>query len=111
METPRVAARHIRPHLGTGPEAALRQVHEAIRHSNRGDVHRARDRHTGWDVLLKEARPHVGAQPGGTEARDRLRREAEVLSLPAPHGVFEAGGHVFLVNLEAAVRTDSARAL
>ncbi|MFQ6193865.1 class IV lanthionine synthetase LanL [Streptomyces sp. NPDC000405] len=80
-------------------------VHEAIRHSNRGGVYRARDRHTGRDVLLKEARPHVGAQPGGTDARDRLRHEAEVLSLlaphgvaPAPHGVFEAGGHVFLAE-------------
>ncbi|MGK5732199.1 class IV lanthionine synthetase LanL [Streptomyces sp. URMC 124] len=80
-------------------------VREAIRHSNRGGVYRARDRLTGEDVLLKEARPHVGAQPGGTDARDWLRYEADVLArlaplgiAPAPREVFEAGGHVFLAE-------------
>ncbi|WP_171165611.1 class IV lanthionine synthetase LanL [Streptomyces sp. I05A-00742] len=80
-------------------------VREAIRHSNRGGVYRARDRHTGEDVLLKEARAHVGARPGGTDARDWLRYEAGILArlaphgvTPAPRGVFEAGGHVFLAE-------------
>ncbi|MCF3102042.1 class IV lanthionine synthetase LanL [Streptomyces roseoverticillatus] len=80
-------------------------VREAVRHSNRGGVYRARDEHTGEDVLLKEARAHVGAQPGGTDARDWLRYEAGVLArlaprgiAPAPREVFEAGGHVFLAE-------------
>ncbi|WP_146166720.1 tetratricopeptide repeat protein [Streptosporangium nondiastaticum] len=80
-------------------------VREAVRHSNRGGVYRARDEHTGEDVLLKEARAHVGAQPGGTDARDWLRYEAGVLTrlapqgiAPAPREVFEAGGHVFLAE-------------
>ncbi|MBZ4322960.1 class IV lanthionine synthetase LanL [Streptomyces huiliensis] len=80
-------------------------VREAVRHSNRGGVYRALDRRTGEDVLLKEARAHVGARPGGTDARDWLRYEAEVLArlaplgiAPAPRSVFTAGGHVFLAE-------------
>ncbi|AUG76358.1 Serine/threonine protein kinase [Kitasatospora sp. MMS16-BH015] len=80
-------------------------VHSAIRHSNRGGVYRARDELTGEEVLLKEARPHVGAEPGGRDARSWLRHEAEVLAAlaprrvaPAPREVFESGGHVFLVE-------------
>ncbi|MFG2143062.1 class IV lanthionine synthetase LanL [Streptomyces sp. NPDC048696] len=81
------------------------RVREAIRFSNRGGVYRAHDRRTGRDVLLKEARPHVGALPDGTDARHWLRYEADVLArlaplgiTPAPHEVFEAGGHVFLAE-------------
>ncbi|WP_443053943.1 class III lanthionine synthetase LanKC N-terminal domain-containing protein, partial [Streptomyces sp. IBSBF 2435] len=80
-------------------------VREAIRHSNRGGVYRARDEHTGDDVLLKEARPYVGAEPSGRDARDWLRHEADVLALlaprqitPAVRDVVEAAGHVFLVE-------------
>ncbi|MFD7162359.1 class IV lanthionine synthetase LanL [Streptomyces violascens] len=80
-------------------------VKEAIRHSNRGGVYRARDERTGDTVLLKEARPHVGAGPDGRDARDWLRHEADVLRRLAPLGitpavreVFEAGSHVFLAE-------------
>ncbi|MFJ2866454.1 class IV lanthionine synthetase LanL [Kitasatospora sp. NPDC087314] len=80
-------------------------VREAIRHSNRGGVYRAEDTRSGETVLLKEARPHVGADPEGRDARDRLRHEAGVLDELAPRGVtprvrelFEAGGHLFLVE-------------
>ncbi|MBB5120861.1 serine/threonine protein kinase [Streptomyces eurocidicus] len=81
------------------------EVREAIRHSNRGGVYRARDRRTGDDVLIKEARPHIGAITDGKDARHWLRYEADVLTRLAPLGiapavreVFEAGGHVFLVE-------------
>ncbi|MEV7420272.1 class IV lanthionine synthetase LanL [Streptomyces sp. NPDC089919] len=81
------------------------EVREAIRHANRGGVYRARDRHSDTDVLLKEARPHIGASPDGTDARDLLRYEAAVLArlgpaglTPRPHEVFEAGGHLFLAE-------------
>nr|WP_220783916.1 class IV lanthionine synthetase LanL [Streptomyces sp. 1114.5] len=80
-------------------------VKEAIRHSNRGGVYRAEDTRSGETVLLKEARPHVGVDPQGRDARDRLRYEAEVLDGLAPRGItprvrelFEAGGHLFLVE-------------
>ncbi|MCC3770886.1 serine/threonine protein kinase, partial [Streptomyces sp. UNOC14_S4] len=80
-------------------------VGAAVRHANSGGVYRARDRWTGEDVLLKEARPHVGTGPGGEDARDRLRREAAALARLAHHGlapavrdVFETEGHVFLVT-------------
>ncbi|GHE15474.1 hypothetical protein GCM10010339_90320 [Streptomyces alanosinicus] len=80
-------------------------VKEAVRHSNRGGVHRAEDTRTGEAVLLKEARSHVGADPAGRDARDRLRYEAEVLAELAPRGItprvrelFEAGGHLFLAE-------------
>ncbi|MEU1313037.1 class IV lanthionine synthetase LanL [Streptomyces cinnamoneus] len=80
-------------------------VREAVRHSNRGGVYRAHDQHTGEDVLLKEARPHIGADREGHDARDWLRHEADVLHRLAPYGiapaareVFESAGHVFLVQ-------------
>ncbi|MFF5125760.1 class IV lanthionine synthetase LanL [Streptomyces syringium] len=80
-------------------------VREAIRHSNRGGVYRASDRHTGDDVLLKEARPHIGATSDGKDARYWLRYEAGILKrlaplriTPAVRDVFASAGHVFLVE-------------
>ncbi|MBB4889276.1 class IV lanthionine synthetase LanL [Streptomyces netropsis] len=80
-------------------------VREAVRHSNRGGVYRAYDRRTGADVLLKEARPHIGATSDGKDARYWLRYEADVLEqlaplriTPAVRDVFESAGHVFLVE-------------
>lgn len=80
-------------------------VREAVRHANRGGVYRAEDQRTGEDVLLKEARPHIGSGLGTSDARDWLRYEARVLTELAPLGVapavrevFEAAGHVFLVE-------------
>ncbi|MFC5724209.1 class IV lanthionine synthetase LanL [Streptomyces gamaensis] len=80
-------------------------VREAVRHANRGGVYRAYDERTGEDVLLKEARPHVGADVQGHDARDWLRHEADVLRRLAPQGVtpglrdvFASAGHLFLVQ-------------
>ncbi|MDJ0345151.1 class IV lanthionine synthetase LanL [Streptomyces sp. H10-C2] len=80
-------------------------VKEAVRHSNRGGVYRARDERTGDDVLLKEGRPHVGADLSGKDARYWLRYEADILDrlaprriTPAVREVFESAGHVFLVE-------------
>ncbi|MFI1181288.1 class IV lanthionine synthetase LanL [Streptomyces sp. NPDC020799] len=94
-----------RPRGGPVLLAGRYLVSEAVRHSNRGGVYRAHDRRTGDDVLLKEARPHIGGGPGEEDARDWLRHEATVLARLAPHRVtpavrevFEAAGHVFLVE-------------
>ncbi|MEU5612724.1 class IV lanthionine synthetase LanL [Streptomyces sparsogenes] len=82
-------------------------VHEAIRHSNRGGVYRARDEETGRQVVVKEARPFIGAEIDGTDARDYLRNEYETLRALEPLGIavrpvdlFEYQGHLFLAEEE-----------
>ena len=98
---------------GDGPPAPPQQVllHDrylvraAIRHSARGGVYRAVDRTTGRDVVIKQARAHVGGGFTGRDARDGLCREAAALT--ALHGLsadlvelFEQDDHVFLVETE-----------
>lgn len=80
-------------------------VREAIRHANKGGVYRAHDLDHDVDVVIKEARPHVAVSPDGTDARDALRHEAQVLDVlaplgicPSPIAVFDQGEHVFLVE-------------
>lgn len=82
-------------------------VFEAIRHSNRGGVYRAKDGNTGQNVVIKEARPYVAAEFDGTDARDYLRNEHEILRLfegmaiaPRPVSLFEYQDHVFLAEEE-----------
>jgi hypothetical protein len=81
------------------------EVTAAVRHANKGGVYRARDRVGGVDVIVKEARPHVGTDREGRDARDYLRHEAVVLRHLAGLGIvpevideFEQDGHVFLVE-------------
>jgi hypothetical protein len=62
-------------------------VSEAIRHSYRGGVYRATDRETGDEVILKQARPHVMGLLTGTDARDALRHEADILDQLSPFGL------------------------
>ncbi|MFD9905912.1 class IV lanthionine synthetase LanL [Streptomyces sp. NPDC059063] len=83
-------------------------VYEAIRHSNRGGVYRALDCGDGdRKVVIKEARPFIGAEHDGTDARDYLRNEHATLSALAPLGVaprpvdlFDYQGHLFLAEEE-----------
>jgi hypothetical protein len=62
-------------------------VSRAIRHSYKGGVFHALDQETGSEVVLKQARPHVMATLQGTDARDLLRNEAQVLELLGPLGL------------------------
>ncbi|MES9807503.1 class III lanthionine synthetase LanKC [Streptomyces cinereoruber] len=55
------------------------EVDRAVRLSNAGGAYRARDRRTGRTVFLKEARAHNGLVFDGTDARQRLRHEYDVL--------------------------------
>ncbi|MFG1807656.1 class IV lanthionine synthetase LanL [Streptomyces sp. NPDC049040] len=96
------------------PSAAQRQavrlggrfrVTGAIRHASKGGVYRATDERDGGEVVVKQARAHVGGLLDGTDARDRLRQEARMLQLTAPLGLFpamvaliEEDGHLFLVQ-------------
>src|SRR6185437_12224787 len=80
------------------------EVRQAIRHSLKGGVYRAIDLVDGADVVVKEARPHVVALLDGTDCRDALRNEAEMLDLLAPTGyvprrldLLAQQDHLFLV--------------
>nr|MDT0663380.1 class IV lanthionine synthetase LanL [Micromonospora sp. DSM 115978] len=91
------------------PEAVLLnerfEVRRAIQHANKGGVYRARDRRTGAEVVVKQARPHTQASVAGTDGRDLLRHEARMLARLAPLGrtprlvdVFEQSGDLFLAQ-------------
>ncbi len=80
-------------------------VREAIRHTNKGGVYRAVDTHSGADVIIKEARPHVAADKTGRDTRDLLRAEASALERFRPLAVaprllalFEQSRHLFLAE-------------
>ncbi len=62
-------------------------VREAVLQSYGGGVYRAVDQRTGAEVILKQARPWVASLATGTDTRDLLRHEAELLDLLAPIGV------------------------
>jgi len=92
---------------GTAPRSVLLHdryvVREAIQHSSGGGVYRALDRHTSADVVIKQARAHVGGGHTGRDARAALRAEAATLTELAGLGadlveVFDEGGHTFLVE-------------
>ncbi|MET7637196.1 class IV lanthionine synthetase LanL [Streptomyces sp. NPDC005438] len=80
-------------------------VRKAIRHAYRGGVYRAEDQHTGAEVVIKEARPHVGGELDGSDEQGALRHEAQVMETLRPLGVtpaavetFTQGGNLFLVQ-------------
>ncbi|MER6697273.1 class IV lanthionine synthetase LanL [Streptomyces fimicarius] len=80
-------------------------VTKAIRHAFKGGVYRATDETTGRQVVVKEARAHVGVRMDGTDLQDTLRHEAETLEALAPLGftpaaieVFAQGGNLFLAQ-------------
>ncbi|MGW4894828.1 class IV lanthionine synthetase LanL [Kitasatospora sp. NPDC004240] len=79
------------------------EIREAIRHSARGGVYRGVDHRTGADVVIKQARAHVGTRVTGEDARASLRREgsllAELAGIAAGHvDLFDVDGHTFLVQ-------------
>ncbi|MFF4412975.1 class IV lanthionine synthetase LanL [Streptosporangium sp. NPDC001559] len=80
-------------------------VRQALRHSAKGGVFLAEDRTDGGMVVIKQARPHLGASIDGRDERDLLRHEARMLELFGPLGVtarkaalFETGGNLFLAQ-------------
>ncbi|MFI6848987.1 class IV lanthionine synthetase LanL [Kitasatospora sp. NBC_00085] len=87
-------------------------VHKAIRHSYRGGVFLGTDQRTGQEVVIKEARRHVGATLRGTDSGERLGHEAEMHTLLAPLGlcpqvldVFGQGGNRYLAEERIAGQT------
>ncbi|MFF4198018.1 class IV lanthionine synthetase LanL [Nonomuraea sp. NPDC001831] len=80
-------------------------VRKAVRHAAKGGVFLAEDRHEGGEVVIKQARPHLGASIDGRDMRDLLRHEARMLDLFGPPGVtarkvalFEQDGNLFLAQ-------------
>ncbi|WGP11866.1 class IV lanthionine synthetase LanL [Streptomyces sp. SH5] len=80
-------------------------VAKAIRHAFKGGVYLATDETTGRQVVVKEARAHVGVRMDGTDLQDTLRHEAEMLEALAPLGLtpaaielFSQGGNLFLAQ-------------
>lgn len=78
-------------------------VHQVIRHSARGGVYRGVDQRTGQDVIVKQARAHVGGSYSGLDARDGLRAEAKALNELSGLSaelveLFEQDDHAFLVE-------------
>ncbi|MFD2419587.1 class III lanthionine synthetase LanKC, partial [Amycolatopsis pigmentata] len=78
---------------------------QALHFSNGGGVYLARSEKTGEKVVLKEARPHAGLAPDGSDAVARLRRERDVLrslegapGVPGYVGYFTVADHEFLVE-------------
>ena len=75
----------------------------ALRHSARGGVYQATDTKTGYQVLIKEARAHIGADRRGLDSRALLAYEAKVLTAlspltPALVSLFDVDDHTFLAE-------------
>jgi tRNA A-37 threonylcarbamoyl transferase component Bud32 len=80
-------------------------IESVIQFSNGGGVYLGRDRGTGEQVVLKEARPHAGLDIDGRDAIARLRHEREILQrlaglevVPEFKDFFRLGEHEFLVQ-------------
>lgn len=97
------------PARTTAPEGVLLAdrfvVRQAVRHGAKGGVFLAEDRANGTQVVIKQARPYLGAGLDGHDERDRVRHEARMLDLFGPLGVtarkvllFEKDGNVFLAR-------------
>ncbi|MFJ4961079.1 class IV lanthionine synthetase LanL [Streptomyces sp. NPDC088729] len=87
-------------------------VRKAIRHAFKGGVYLATDELTGRQVVVKEARAHVGVRVDGSDLQDTLRHESEMLGRLAPLGftpaaidLFAQGGNLFLVQEHVPGRT------
>lgn len=89
------------PQEGGLPYAVERVLH----FSNAGGVYLARDRDSGRQLVLKEARPYAGLDQRGVDAVERLHKEHAVLAqlaglpgVPGEYGIITAWEHEFLVQ-------------
>ena len=80
-------------------------VKRALAFSNSGGVYLAEDRHTGAEVVIKEARAHTVVDDRGNDAIKRLKKEQEILELlrdkgvaPKPVESFQDWENFFLVE-------------
>ncbi|HLJ88291.1 MAG TPA: membrane translocator, partial [Candidatus Angelobacter sp.] len=80
-------------------------VKKALGFSNSGGVYLVEDRHTGADVVVKEARAHTAMDGPGSDAIQRLKKEEQIFELlrdthitPAPVESFQDWEHFFLAE-------------
>ncbi|MFD3330697.1 class IV lanthionine synthetase LanL [Streptomyces sp. NPDC058701] len=94
-----------RPHATTVRLDDRFTVDVVLKHSNRGGVFLATDGRSGNRVVIKQGRAHVSGDIDGSDARDAVRHESEVLELLSATGLvpdriafFTQQGDVFLVQ-------------
>lgn len=81
------------------------EIQSALEFSNAGGVYLALDRHTGMNVVVKEARPFVNETTDGYNAVELLKKEFQILTVladariaPQPVELFQEWEHWFLVE-------------
>jgi serine/threonine protein kinase len=81
------------------------EIVDVLAFSNAGGVYRALDRHTGKQVVVKEARQHISSAGGGCDAVELLHKEYRLLKLLSDTGIaaqpcdfFQEWEHWFLVE-------------
>jgi hypothetical protein len=89
------------------------EVRRAMRHSARSGVYRALDHQSGAEVIVKQARAHVGGRRNGTDSRDGLRNEWTALTTlaglaPEPIHRFGQDGHALMIESLLPGRTPAA---
>lgn len=80
------------------------RVFDCLRQASRGGIYLAEDKQTGLQVVIKEARRHIGTDEYGRDVRDRLRYEFKLLQkfsscpwLPKAYDLFEQEGNLYAV--------------
>jgi len=79
VEVPAFLAPHLAARQRDGAQGFPYDVERALHYSNGGGVYLAREKRTGRRVVLKEARPLAGLDPGGRDAVARLEHEGDLL--------------------------------
>jgi tRNA A-37 threonylcarbamoyl transferase component Bud32 len=102
---PDFLAPHLEARNSTKVDAIPYSIERALHFSNGGGIYYGRDRRTGEEVVLREARPHAGLDVDGADAVTRLQREKQVLerlqgldSVPGLRDYFTLGEHHFLAQ-------------
>lgn len=81
------------------------RVTGARRYSNFGGIYTAEDTLSGREVIIREARPHLGNPTDAREPQNLLRKQSRIMGRLRPTGLvpdlvelFEEQGHLFLVE-------------
>jgi len=81
------------------------RIEDVFSFSNAGGIYKGVDEHTGQQVVIKEARPHVNSTPDGYDAVAMLKKEYRLLAMiqdegiaPKPIELFQEWEHWFLVE-------------
>ncbi|TCS92607.1 class IV lanthionine synthetase LanL [Hazenella coriacea] len=87
-----------------GPIGQRYRVFDCLRQASRGGIYLAADIQSGLQVVIKEARRHIGTDKYSRDVRDRLCYEIELLKkfsscpwLPKVYDFFEQEGNLYAV--------------